>query len=41
MNRPFTVVAKIENRYTGNGILKDAGINKKVEIKVKVEIKNA
>ena len=30
MNRPFTVVDKIENRHTANGILKDAGINKKV-----------
>jgi len=30
MNRPFTVVEKIENRHTANGILKDAGINKKV-----------
>ena len=30
MNRSFTVVAKIENRHTANGILKDAGINAKV-----------
>lgn len=30
MSRPFTVVDKIENRHTANGILKDAGINKKV-----------
>ena len=30
MNRPFTVVESIENRHTANGILKDAGINKKV-----------
>jgi hypothetical protein len=29
-NRPFTVVDRIENRHTANGILKDAGINKKV-----------
>ena len=28
--RPFTVVDKIENRHTANGILKDAGINEKV-----------
>jgi len=30
MNRPFTVVVKIENRHTANGILKDAGIREKV-----------
>ena len=30
MDRQFTVVAKIENRHTANGILKDAGINEKV-----------
>ena len=30
MNRPFTVVEKIENRHTANGILKDAGIDKKL-----------
>ena len=30
MNRTFTVVTKIENRHTANGILKDAGINSKV-----------
>jgi predicted RNA binding protein YcfA (HicA-like mRNA interferase family) len=30
MNRPFTVVTKIENRHTANGILKDAGINVKI-----------
>ena len=30
INRPFTVVDKIENRHTANGILKDAGIDKKV-----------
>jgi len=30
MNRLFTVVVKIENRHTANGILKDAGINAKV-----------
>ena len=30
MDRLFTVVSKIENRHTANGILKDAGINKKV-----------
>ncbi|MCL2202388.1 MAG: type II toxin-antitoxin system HicA family toxin [Defluviitaleaceae bacterium] len=29
-NRPFAVVDKIENRHTANGILKDAGIKKKV-----------
>ncbi|MCL2604567.1 MAG: type II toxin-antitoxin system HicA family toxin [Defluviitaleaceae bacterium] len=29
-NRPFTVVDKIENRHTANGILKDAGIKQKV-----------
>ena len=29
-NRSFTVVAKIENRHTANGILQDAGINAKV-----------
>jgi len=28
--RPFTVVHKIENRHTANGILKDAGIKRKV-----------
>jgi len=28
--RPFTVIDKIENRHTANGILKDAGINKKL-----------
>ena len=30
MSRHFTVVGKIENRHTANGILKDAGINAKV-----------
>ena len=30
MSRSFTVVAKIENRHTANGILKDAGIDVKV-----------
>ena len=30
MNRPFTVVSKIVNRHTANGILKDAGIDEKV-----------
>ena len=30
MSRAFTVVAKIENRHTANGILKDAGIDAKV-----------
>ena len=30
MNRSFTVVTKIENRHTANGILKDAGINAKI-----------
>ena len=30
MDRPFTVVAKIENRHTANGILKDAGIDVKI-----------
>ena len=30
MNRPFTVVSKIEKRHTANGILKDAGINEKI-----------
>ena len=30
MDRTFTVVAKIENRHTANGILKDAGIDIKV-----------
>ena len=29
-NRPFTVVDKIENRHTANGILKDAGIKQKI-----------
>jgi len=29
-NRPFTVVDKIVNRHTANGILKDAGIKQKV-----------
>ena len=28
--RPFTVVTKIENRHTANGILKDAGVDTKV-----------
>jgi len=28
--KPFTVVDKIENRHTANGILKDAGIEHKV-----------
>ncbi|MCL2773456.1 MAG: type II toxin-antitoxin system HicA family toxin [Oscillospiraceae bacterium] len=28
--RAFTVVDKIENRHTANGILKDAGVNQKV-----------
>ena len=28
--RPFTVVDKIVNRHTANGILKDAGIDEKV-----------
>ena len=27
MHRAFTVVSKIENRHTANGILKDTGIN--------------
>jgi predicted RNA binding protein YcfA (HicA-like mRNA interferase family) len=30
LNRLFTVVAKIENRHTANGILSDAGIKAKV-----------
>ena len=30
VNRTFTVVDKIENRHTANGILKDAGIKQKV-----------
>ena len=30
MNRTFTVVTKIENRHTANGILKDAGVNAKI-----------
>ena len=30
LNRSFTVVSKIENRHTANGILKDAGIDTKV-----------
>ena len=29
-SRAFTVVDKIENRHTANGILKDARINQKV-----------
>ncbi|MDR0249475.1 MAG: type II toxin-antitoxin system HicA family toxin [Oscillospiraceae bacterium] len=29
-NRPFTVAAKIGNRRTANGILKDAGMDAKV-----------
>jgi hypothetical protein len=29
-SRPFTVVDKVENRHTANGILKDAGIKKKI-----------
>ena len=29
-HRPFTVVDKIGNRHTANGILKDAGIKQKV-----------
>ena len=30
LNRSFTVVSKIENRHTANGILKDAGIETKI-----------
>jgi len=30
LNRSFVVVDKIDNRHTANGILKDAGIKKKV-----------
>jgi len=29
-NRVFTVVSSIDNRHTANGILKDAGIGKRV-----------
>jgi predicted RNA binding protein YcfA (HicA-like mRNA interferase family) len=29
-NRTFTVVDKIENKHTANGILKDAGVTQRV-----------